>query len=526
MEGETVASDRTFLELNPSQLRNLRNWTSDELPQRVLRLVLPVPRPVTAAEAWEALRELIRAHEALRSRLARDEAGRLLQEVMPPEAAAARFGDLVRTAAYQDDDPRAWEVIPIPPGEGALRAVFFIRRDRVVAIKLCLAHIFVDALGLQAAARHLRQLLAGDAARGLRAARQASAFAKPPEHPDIKSNTEYWRGVLSDAPRSCTYSAVRRDREEACQIAEESLSSEEAGGMELACKRLGVSPHVAWVTAVSSTVSRLSGSDFQVVKATYSNRLWPADFRVIAQIAQPIFTVVAGQPGDSMRERAVKVARSLASSFRRGMYDANSLLDWLSSDEVYNGAAFQPAFEVNYIPVLDHREPGSFFRPDPRKTRLATMRIDPHSAKPEIILAIRHLPAPYLQLTVRRPVSAERDARTVLQHCLTAVRALCARPDTAVSQLPIPQLPASKGLLRGHRSQAGVDLPMTRMLVASAPGIEACEVIPVRDADGTVRIRARLRSAGRQDPAGLAAWLRREQPWFAGSVVPDELAVC
>lgn len=522
-----MGSDRTLLELNPSQLRNLRNWASSELPHQVLKLVLRVRHRVTAAEAWEALRELIRVHEGLRSRLARDEAGRLFQEVLPPEVAAAagRFPDLVEMVEHWDDGADTWDAIPVLPEQGALKAVFFTRAGHVVAIKLSLSHVFVDALGAQAAARHLRQLLTGDIDRGFQAPRQASAFAKSPEDPEIRRNTEYWRDILSSAPRSCTYSAMKREVEEFCQVAQVSLTPEEACRIEISCRELRVSPHIAWVTAMSAVVSRFSGSHRQAFKATYANRLWPADFRAVAQIAQPVFTVIAGDEGDTVRDRAEKAARSLASAVRHGMYDANSLLDWLNSEEAFNGAVFQPAFEVNYLPTLDRKEAESLYRPETDEVQFTTTRIDPSSAKPELVLVISHLPEPHLRLTVRRPVSAERDARTILQHCLAVIRALCDRPGTAISELPIPAFPKSGDLLRGHRSQVAVDLRMTQSLVASAPGVDACELDPVRGTDGMVRIRARLRMAGRQEPARLLPWLRREQPWFAGSVVPDDLVI-
>jgi hypothetical protein len=522
-----VGDDRTLLELNPSQLRNLRNWSSSELPDQTLNLVLPVRHSVTAAEAREVLGELIRAHEGLRSRLARDEAGRLLQEVLPPEVAAAavRFPDLVETVEHRDDGADTWDAIPVPPEQGALKAVLFTRAAHVVAIKVSLSHVFVDALGAQVAARHLRQLLAGDIDRGFRAPRQASAFARSPEDPVIKSNTEHWRETLANAPRSCTYSAVKREKEELCQVAQEPLDPEEADGMERSCRELGISPHTAWVTAMSAVASRLSGSHRQVFKATYANRLWPADFRAVAQLAQPVFAVIDGNEDDSVRARAEKTARSLASAFRHGMYDANSLLDWLNSEAMFNGAVFQPAFEVNYLPALGREEAESLRLPETDEVQLATTGIDPYSAKPELGLVVRHLPDPHLWLTARRPVIAERDAPTVLQHCLAVIRALRDRPDAAISELPIPAFPESGDLLRGHRSQVAVDLRMTRSLVESAPGVDACELDPVRDADGTVRIRARLRMAGRQEPARLLPWLRREQPWFAGSVIPDDLVI-
>ncbi|MER5276880.1 condensation domain-containing protein [Streptomyces sp. NPDC002809] len=522
-----MGDERTLLELNPSQLRNLRNWAAADLPHRALNLELRVRHEATAAEALEALGELIRAHEGLRSRLARDEAGRLVQEVLPPEAAtsATRLAELVETAEHRDDAGDDWQPVPVPPGQGALKAVLFTRAAHVVAIKLTLSHVFVDALGAQVVARHLRQLLAGDVDPGFRAPRQAGAFARSPEDPVIMRNTEHWRKTLANAPRSCTYGAVRREKEELCQEAHEPLGPQEADGMEHACKELGISPHTAWVTAMSVVASRLSGSHRQVFKATFANRLWPADFRAVAQLAQPVFALIDGSEDDSVRERATKAARSLASAFQHGMYDANALLDWLNSETMFNGAAFQPAFEVNYLPALGHEEAGALRLPETEEVHLATTGVDPHSGKPELVLVIRHLPEPHLWLTARRPVIAHRDAPTVLRHCLAVIRALRDRPDAALSDLPVPAFPESGGLLRGHRSQVAIDLGMTRSLVESAPGVDACELDPVRGADGTVRIRARVRTAGQREPARLLAWLRAEQPWFAGSVIPDDLVI-
>jgi hypothetical protein len=59
----------------------------------------------------------------------------------------------------------------------------------------------------------------------------------------------------------------------------------------------------------------------------------------------------------------------------------------------------------------------------------------------------------------------------------------------------------------------------------SGTGVESCELELTPDEHGSRRLVARIRTRGRVDTAGLREELRRRQPWWSGSVVPDELVL-
>ncbi|MGH1552013.1 hypothetical protein ACRAWF_07295 [Streptomyces sp. L7] len=85
--------------------------------------------------------------------------------------------------------------------------MLFTRGAHVVAIRLTLSHVFVDALGAQVVARHLRQLLAGDVDFGFRAPRQASVFAEIARR---SSGQEQARSIGGNARERSEIMHVRR----------------------------------------------------------------------------------------------------------------------------------------------------------------------------------------------------------------------------------------------------------------------------------------------------------------------------
>jgi hypothetical protein len=501
-----VNTSPVLLALNVSQLRNLRNWARADLPAMVLTAVIPVERRLSVAAGIDAVGALVRAHEGLRSRLVCDSDGVSWQEVLPPDAVD------VRCRLEVVEGPASWATLPVSPTESAFRGVLHARDGLVVAIKLSLSHVFVDALGKQAAARHLRQLVER---RSARVPKQASAFARGPDDPEVLCNTEHWKHLLADAPRSCTYGPAEREPVEPVRVVRRRLMSDEARRLRTACVRLGVSPHTAWVTALSVVVGAMSGCQRQVCRTTYANRVTPADFSAVVQVAQPVFPRIAGHERDSLSARTRTVEQALAAAKSHGMYDANALLDWLNSAANARGAVFQPAFEVNFVPTVDR--PEALHGPAADEVRFEEARIDPFAAKPEIVLLVRHLPEPLVQLTTRRPVHRQRDASGIVEDCLRVVDAMAERPEAKCAELGIQPLPATNSLWRGHHSGVAVDVAMTRALATSAPGVDACDV----ELCPNGRVRARMRTA--RDLASLEAWMRERQPWYSGSVVPDEL---
>ncbi|HEY7593281.1 MAG TPA: condensation domain-containing protein [Actinophytocola sp.] len=418
-----------MLELNVSQLRNLRNWARADLPSMVLTAVVPVESTVTAA--MTAVGELVRAHEGLRSRLVTASDGALRQEVLPPDAVEVRRHLELIECVDPLTGPEIWATLPVSPLAGAFRTVLYTRDGQVVAIKLSLSHVFVDALGKQAAARHLRQLIER---RPVRAPRQASQFAKGPDDPDVIRNTEYWKQALADAPR--TYRAPEPDSAEAVWVTQHRLTPDEVRSVKAACTRLGVSPHAVWVTALSIAIGALSGCHRHVCKTTYANRRTTADFNAVVQIAQPVFPHIAGSDRDTLSSRTRAVENALAEGRSHSLYDANALLDWLNPPANAGGASVQPVFEVNFVPAVDRHEAQAPQAPTPDGTWVERTRIAPNSAKPRIVLLVRH-PGPVVRLSVRRPLDEVRRPRRLLDGCLRTIEAIAQDPQATLAGLEI-----------------------------------------------------------------------------------------
>jgi hypothetical protein len=309
---------------------------------------------------------------------------------------------------------------------------------------------------------------------------------------------------------------VTRDRLEEVRLAEVPL----ADGVDVtaAARRLRCTPYVLWATAISALVSRICGQHRQVFRSTYANRFTAEDFRVVDQLAQAVYVPVDGDAGDSLGDRAARIAAVSLRTYRRGHYDATELLGWLNEPVRSRGAVFRPAFELNYVPAAPAEA-----RSDtpPRAARgPVEVRVDPEAAKADVAVKVSHVPGPVVQLALQRPVYGVRDPGAFAADLLAVLRVLCANPGTAVADLPVTPFPAVAGLHDGHRSGALVDLDLTRGLVLSVPGVTACEL----HARGE-RLTALVRTHEPMTVADLRRALHERQPWWSGSVVPDDLDV-
>lgn len=496
--GEQTTVETSFA-CNHAQLRNLRNWAENELADRTIAVVVAPARPVTPAVARAAVAELVRRHRALRSRLGTGPDGSPWQQVLtaPSLAVTETDANVVHTPERVD------------PARRALRATLYRCGGRVVAVKLSLSHVFTDAFGAHAVIRELRGLLAGEPLPPVpRQAGDAVAAAR--------RDTEWWQELLAAAPRSVTYSGVARSEYEKMRRVRVSLAAQDVEIAE-AARRLRVTRYVLWATAISALVSRVSGRHRQVFRSTYANRFAAGDFHVVDQLAQAVFVPIEGTAADSLRTRAERIAAVSLRTYRRGHYDVCELLRWLNEPARSRGAVFQPAFELNFVPAAPDDARGDT-PPPPAGCELADIRIDPGAAKADLAVTVSHAPGPVLQLRARRPVSGQREPAALAADCLAVLRMLCTDPDTPIAELPVAPFPAVAGLHAGHHSGVLADLDTTRRLVLSAPGVESCELAPRGD-----RLTAVVTASA--PVPDLVPLLRDRQPWWSGSVVPDDVVI-
>jgi len=453
-----------------------------------------VPDGLGLAEVRGAVRALAARHEALRSRLVSGQDGTLRQEVAP-----------------EVDPPVVAEsTLLVPPEEAAMRCSVRMAGSQPVAVVLAVSHVFCDAWGRQLLNHDLRRLLAGDPLSPPSA--QASAYARGPEHPRVVANTEFWQSRLAGVPRSCTYAAVARDEYEKADVARVPLPDELIRLLAAGGRALRVTPTALWAAAVSVLAGRASGQHRQVFRTTYANRCTRADQSVVTQLAQAVFVPVEGVATETLRERAVGIAASLVGSYDRGEHDVNGLLSWLNQAQRRHGVEFCPAFELNFVPRV-HVE-GTTPRPAAAEV---DVRVDPPSAKADLVVTVANNPAPAVEVTARRPVRDQRPAARLAADCLTVVRLLCTEPDRRVADVPVAPFGAVETLVFGHRSGIGIDLDQTRRLIESVDGVESCTVALTPDG----RLRATVRSD--RPPSALRSALYDRQPWLTATAVPDDL---
>jgi hypothetical protein len=509
---------KRFLPLNTAQTRNLRNLTAAELPYWRLTVVVECSCPLTPHEAKSAVIEVMARHEALRSRLRLDPSGRTVQEVMSPSEAASviRWLEVTETE-FNADDSRFWREVAIDPWSHAFHVTAYVVDEAVTAIKLTAAHVFTDRIGIQIVEKELEALTSGGTLPESEP-RQAGAYALSGSHPDVLRNTQYWRSVLSPAPRACTYAPVRREEVEEVACVELRLPDELLERVKRAASGLRTTPNCIWIAASSVLAEGLSGQYRQVFKTTSANRVKPEDFTTVAQLAQVVFIPLEGTPDDTLRRRVDLATESAFAVFERGVYDANAILTHFNSGPGYGGMLFQPAFEWHYIPV-SHKV-GFKVDAEPRLFQ-ETARIDLPSAQANLQISLSHEPDPVLQIRARRPIHGERAPDALLDDLLHALDLICTSPDASVRSVGITPLPSLGGLTTGHHSGAAISLPFTKALILGVPGVSACDLSV--DADG--RLHACLTLAAGTDPARVKSEIRSGQTWTHGTVVPDEYTV-
>ena len=515
--------------LNVAQLRNLRNWSSDERSVRVIAVLVPLTTPKVYEDCVTTMLAFLGRHEALRSRVAGIDTERPLIEVLEPKEAEAQFAiDRVETPDPSVADTTSPQTVDIDPRRCAAHCTLFSHAGYVHAIRLTVSHVFTDALGLQALFTDLKAILSGEPALTRDRLPQASLFARGPDDPRVKSNTDKWRKLLTGVPRSCTYSRSHRDQFEMVEYVELPLTASDVECVRNASRQVKTSPYIVWAAIISSLVDVIAGASRQVFRSTYANRFTPDDYSAVAQLAQAVYVPVDGRENDSFRSRACQVADVTSLTYEWGTYDALGLLEWLNEDERACGVIFQPAFELNYMPSAGSRGvagvPERTAPPEPRSFQSMT-RIDPPSAKADIAVSVSYEPSPLARFSFRRPVSEMRAPADLADDCYRLMRHLCADPDMTIKDVPVRPLVAERGLCRGHHSGVAIDLGATRDLVESCPGVARCALTVEHGNCGEPVLHAQVLTSARISRSALLGELTRRQPWLAGSIVPDRIEV-
>jgi hypothetical protein len=515
--------------LNVAQLRNLRSWSPDERPTKVIAIMLPLAPSRTYEDSVRALHGLLARHEALRSRVVGIDTECPFLEVLEPGEAAAQLAiDLVETSALAVDGAESSRSEEIEPRRCAAHCTLFSHAGYVHAIKLSVSHVFTDAFGFQALLDDLKAIIHDDPASIQESPSQASLYARGPGDPRVRSNTEKWQQLLTDVPRSCTYSGSPREQFEMVEYVDRPLAAADIEYVKNASREVKASPYIVWSAIISSLVELIAGEPKQVFRSTYANRFTPSDYSAVAQLAQAVYLPIDGREGDSFRARARQVADVTLLTYEWGNYDAIGLLDWLNDVGRARGAIFQPAFELNYVPPAGRSGISDILgRPAPPEPRTfqSLMRIDPPSAKADLAVSVSYEPSALVRFSFRRPVSEVRTPMDLADDCFRLMRHLCADPDLIIRNVPIRPLVPAQSLCRGHHSGVAVDLAATRGLIESFPGVTRCSLEMRCDGADDAKLHAQVLTSAPVSHSAMLDELTRRQPWLAGSIVPDQVQI-
>lgn len=514
---------------NVAQLRNIKNWLPAERPFKTWKVIQPAPPGMDVGDVREAVESLVRRHEALRSRLGHDASGAPVQEVISAETAdqCIEWRLVDRTAAGDIDDVvlRSLRAEPVDPATAALRCSLHLYRRQVLVL-LSISHMFADGVAIQTVAHDLALLLDRAVLPPVPERSQASAFAAETMAAQVADNTEFWEQTLTGETRACTYSGGRRPGEESVRKVKLALAGDLREAFRHAASSMLVTPNALWAACMSVLVGRLTGQHSHVFRLAAANRFHPLDLAAVTQLAAPLYLPVHGHPDETPAERASRVFKVMIDSMPRGLYDVTSLLDRLDDPAVRMGAAFQPAFEFGYMPSLHGGRDDYDEQLEDWREYEETVRVDPNMAKSDVILYVSEPPGSTTVTLYTRPqVWRQRSPGELLNDLLTVADHVCRKSGEAISDIPAQPLPSVTRLLRGHRSGVAIDVPANRMLVKESPGVFDCQLTLDDASNGHQRLIARVIASSEVTARQLTTECTARQPWFSGTVVPDEFQI-
>lgn len=507
--------------LSPAQERILYGNPPDRLYTVTVDLV-PPGRP-RLAEVSRALTRLQAAHDALRSRLVLAADGTASIETAAPDEASDRWEIAVHPASGPAQAAGQAEATVLDPCRHAARCDLHTAGERVERIVLTVSHLFADGFSTQILHNDLAALLREGALPEPTVRRQASAYNDNPRlQRQAARNTDYWKHRLRTAPRACSYSGATRETHEEFHVVREVVPAERSEDVLAASLRLGVSPYVLWAAATSLLVGRCTGQDRHVFRSITANRQETADYGAVANLALPVHVALEGHADETLADRVRGVDEALSSAHARGLYDSVALLHWLDTADVREGAAFKPAFDINYL----FRDDSTF--PDeepPRSETRKRLRLVPERASADLALHIFHGSRLLVQLTAGRPVWQERPVAQLASDLLDVAGRLCEDPDSRAPDLGVAPFRSAARMVTGHRSAVAIDPDAMEALLRRPPMVVDGRAHFGTGPAGATTVEATVTVDRPVDTAELLRRYTDLQRWTSGTVVPDALRV-
>ena len=469
--------------LNVAQKRGVRNWRREGLGIPFNERTLSLPEPVDRDVVVNAIQDLAKRVEALRSRPVRGADGGVegLRVQDDPTSLTVETADLGALA----DELRS----------GTWSAVFGVPRDGdglVRAISIYTSHLVVDGLAADALRRALEVAVSG-------APVEVSGPGVGLRPDEVEAATRFWISRLSGAPRS-TPCHIGADRDSgSAWVASVGIADRSRRVVQKCVSSVSVLPSSVWLAAVSLTLwEAASCPDQLVTRGTASNRLGAGDETAIDYRAQAVFIPVELRRSWSVE----KVLRSCNGrnmrALLRGRYDAVEVIDRLNRLSNLAGSSFQPAVELNFLPDASFGDP-----PAAVSTKKVPFTFSPTSAKADVAVLVTKD-----QVRVTHRLGGEADAVAVLDRILWWLDRLGEEHESVGSLTRTVPACAEDGDVRPHRSGLPVVEELLPRIVPADVGIDLV--------DGQVVCRW-PRDVEADD---VVAVLRRQSA-LPGTVVPD-----
>ncbi|MFB7634271.1 amino acid adenylation domain-containing protein [Streptomyces sp. NPDC056149] len=241
--------------------------------------------PVTASAVRSALSELVRRHDALRTRLVVTDEG--VRQLADPHAVVEMVGP-PDSDVFADEDDRSLLASFVRPfdleGGPLFRALLIRLDDSCHRLYLDVHHAVFDGVSLRIVAEELTELLSGgvlpepkwgyaDAAQWYAERLAEGAFA---------ADERYWTEVLADPPRLELPTDHPRPpvRTESGAVVRLALTPERDAAVRRSAERTGSTPFAVLLSAYGAALMQLSGQRDVVVGSPMSGRIHP-DFEPV-----------------------------------------------------------------------------------------------------------------------------------------------------------------------------------------------------------------------------------------------------
>ena len=434
----------------PLSFAQQRLWFIDQLQPGSstynMPYVLRLEGALDEAALQRAFAELVRRHHALRTTFG-SEAGQPVQRIAPTASLPLSLVDLssLPPEQRQDEAHRLASHAVMRPFDLAhgplLHASLFKLEERLHILALSMHHIVSDGWSMGILVREMAALY------------QAFASGQPSPLPELplqyadyavwqrqwlqgaalEQQLSYWRQQLSGAPAALELPtdkprpSVQSHRGAFLEVHLPKALSE---SLKAFCQREGVTPFMALLASFQVLLSRYSGQDDISVGSPIAGRRHSELEGLIGFFVNTLVLRARLSGVSSFRELLQQVRETTLGAFAHQDIPFEKLVEELRPPrDLSRSPLFQVMFALQNVPTGEFQLPGLTLRP---------VEHEGTTAKFELSLALAEGPDGFGgTLTYNTDLFDAATAARMMRHFQVLLEAIAARPDTALSDLPL-----------------------------------------------------------------------------------------